>query len=148
MFVRRLWEPDDRGDGRAGGGGEWSGASPLATEGSQGVGTAAPTGIMGAATPGSKEGEGMTDRTMEPAGGRKAKFAALPPSLPPLGVSRETAAAYIGVSPAKFDQMVSDGRMPAPKRIDGRKVWDRRQLEAAFVALPDDEAPNPWDAVA
>jgi len=47
--------------------------------------------------------------------------------------------------------MVDDGRMPKPRRIDGRKVWDRRQLEEAFAALPieggDREAPNPWDSV-
>ena len=38
-----------------------------------------------------------------------------------------------------------------PRRIDGRKVWDRRQLEEAFAALPieggDRETPNPWDSV-
>jgi hypothetical protein len=47
--------------------------------------------------------------------------------------------------------MVDDGRMPKPRRIDGRKVWDRRQLEEAFAELPieggDRETPNPWDSV-
>jgi hypothetical protein len=33
---------------------------------------------------------------------------------------------YLGVSPGKFDELVRDGRMPPPKRIDGRKVWDVR----------------------
>ena len=50
----------------------------------------------------------------------------------------------------KFDLMVEDGRMPKPRRIDGRKVWDRRQLEEAFAELPieggDRETPNPWAA--
>ena len=69
----------------------------------------------------------------------------LPPSLPPRGLSREEAAAYIGVSPSKFDEMVKDKRMPAPKRIDRRTVWDRRRLDAAFEALP--EGGNPFDAV-
>jgi hypothetical protein len=46
--------------------------------------------------------------------------------------------------------MVKDGRMPRPKRLDGRVVWDLRKLDAAFDALKDDdpdkpEAPNPWD---
>lgn len=75
---------------------------------------------------------------------------ALPISLPPRGVSRETAAQYIGVGVSKFDQMVLDGRMPAPKRIDGRKVWDRDALDLAFFALPSDDgalpgSANPWD---
>jgi excisionase family DNA binding protein len=72
----------------------------------------------------------------------------LPPSLPPRGLSREEAAAYIGVSPSKFDELVKDKRMPAPKRIDRRTVWDRRRLDVAFEALPDgEEGGNPFDAV-
>lgn len=60
----------------------------------------------------------------------------LPASLPPRGLSREEAAAYIGIGATKFDEMVVDGRMPRPKRIDGRKVWDRLRLDSAFAALP------------
>jgi hypothetical protein len=62
----------------------------------------------------------------------------LPSSLPPRGLSRVEAAEYIGVSATKFDQMVVDGRMPKPKRIDGRVVWDRLQLDMAFAALPNE----------
>jgi hypothetical protein len=72
----------------------------------------------------------------------------LPPSLPPRGLQREVAAQYVGVSAGKFDEMVADGRMPAPKRIDARKVWDRMALDLAFSGLPDDGEPiqiNPWD---
>jgi len=56
------------------------------------------------------------------------------------------AAEYIDVSPTKFDEMVRDGRMPRPKRIDGRTVWDRKQLDIAFEALPTDSDgnSNPW----
>lgn len=60
----------------------------------------------------------------------------LPVSLPPRGLSREEAAAYVGVGSTKFDEMVVDGRMPTPRRIDGRRVWDRRQLDSSFEALP------------
>jgi len=74
-----------------------------------------------------------------------ARYDALPPNLPPRGLCREAAARYIGVSPGTFDKMVADGRMPQPKRIDGRKVWDIRALDIAFDALPDDAQPNPWD---
>ena len=74
--------------------------------------------------------------------------AALPFSLPPRGICRNEAAAYIGVSPCKFDEMVGDRRMPAPKRIDGRKVWDVRDLDLAFDALPYEDGPlakTTWD---
>ena len=73
----------------------------------------------------------------------------LPLSLPPRGLSREQAAAYIGVSPSLFDILVKDGPMPAPKRINSRAVWDRLGLDAAFAALPgNDEPMNPWDEIA
>jgi predicted DNA-binding transcriptional regulator AlpA len=71
----------------------------------------------------------------------------LSPSLPPRGLSRVEAAQYIGVSPSLFDQMVEDGRMPKPKPINARKVWDRLRLDQAFEALPDTGGSgcNPWD---
>jgi predicted DNA-binding transcriptional regulator AlpA len=72
----------------------------------------------------------------------------LPPSLAPRGLCRVEAAAYIGVSPSLFDLMVKDGRMPGPKRINTRTVWDRRSLDLAFEALPDEGCPNPWDGAA
>ncbi|MGE0602184.1 MAG: hypothetical protein AB7O46_00175 [Xanthobacteraceae bacterium] len=73
----------------------------------------------------------------------------LPPSLPPRGICREEAAAYVGVGVTKFDQMIADGRMPQAKQIDGRKVWDVRKLDKAFDALPDsDETADGWQKVA
>lgn len=57
------------------------------------------------------------------------------------GLSRSEAAAYVGVSPSLFDQMVGDRRMPKPKRINARTVWDRVRLDAAFEAL-DEETPG------
>jgi predicted DNA-binding transcriptional regulator AlpA len=73
----------------------------------------------------------------------------LPPSLPPRGLSRGQAAEYIGVGVTKFDELVNDGRMPKPKRIDGRTVWDRVQLDEAFGAFDDEAMPkkNPWDGL-
>lgn len=62
----------------------------------------------------------------------------LPQSLAPRGLNRCQAAAYIGVSPTKLDEMIKDGRMPKPKRIDGRTVWDRVMLDESFEALPDE----------
>ncbi|RUW19318.1 hypothetical protein EOA34_29930, partial [Mesorhizobium sp. M4B.F.Ca.ET.013.02.1.1] len=51
---------------------------------------------------------------------KDTKFSILPSSLPPRGLSRLEAAAYIGVSASLFDQLVKDGRMPKPKRINSR----------------------------
>jgi predicted DNA-binding transcriptional regulator AlpA len=72
----------------------------------------------------------------------------LPLSLAPRGLSRAQAAEYIGVGVTKFDEMVGDGRMPKPKRIDGRNVWDRIKLDEAFAALDDGAGPkNEWDGL-
>lgn len=64
-----------------------------------------------------------------------------------LGLSREAASSFVGVSANTFDLMVKSGTMPQPRRIGTRKLWDRREVEAAFAALPQDgeNAPNPWD---
>ena len=67
--------------------------------------------------------------------------------IPRRGLSRDEAAMYIGVSAGKFDDMLNDRRMPAPRRIDGRKVWDVHELDLAFDALPRDDASarNSWE---
>ena len=64
---------------------------------------------------------------------------------PPRGMSRDEASRYVGVGVTKFDEMVADRRMPRPKRVDGRVIWDRFQLDAAFTDLPDDKRVNPLD---
>lgn len=61
------------------------------------------------------------------------------------GFNRYEAAAYIGVSPTKFDQLVEQGRMPKPMQIDGRKVWDIRELDPAFEELGNID--TSWDDV-
>ena len=65
--------------------------------------------------------------------------------LAPRGLNRVRSAAYVGVGPTLFDEMVEDGRMPPPKRINSKTVWDRQALDEAFVALPSDDDANPWD---
>lgn len=64
-------------------------------------------------------GEGVADE----------RRSSLPPSLAPRGLSRVQAAEYIGVGVTKFDELVTDGRMPKPKRIDEYLIWDRFQLD-------------------
>ena len=74
------------------------------------------------------------------------KAAVLPPSLAPRGLSRVQAAAYVGISPSLFDELVADGRMPPPIRINARTVWDRHAIDEAFANLAGiGEAGNPWD---
>jgi predicted DNA-binding transcriptional regulator AlpA len=65
----------------------------------------------------------------------------------PRGVCRSEAAQYIGVSPALFDEMVRDGRMPHPIRINSRTVWDVRDLDAKFEELKyrDGTVDNDWN---
>jgi predicted DNA-binding transcriptional regulator AlpA len=63
-------------------------------------------------------------------------------SYPPRGLSREEAARYVGVGTTKFDQMVADRRMPKPKKVDGRVIWDRLKIEAAFAELTGDDDEN------
>ena len=69
----------------------------------------------------------------------------LPHSLAPRGLSREQAAAYVGISPSFFDMLVKDGRMPGPKRVNSRVVWDRLKLDAAFEALGETDGASADD---
>jgi predicted DNA-binding transcriptional regulator AlpA len=68
-----------------------------------------------------------------------------PIAYPPRGMSRDEAARYVGVGITKFDEMVADGRMPRPKRVDGRVIWDRLKIEAAFTDLPEEKPVNRLD---
>lgn len=63
------------------------------------------------------------------------------------GLNRVQAAGYLGIGASKFDMLVGDGRMPKAKKIDGRRVWDKRALDAAFDRLGEDALAdaNPWD---
>lgn len=61
------------------------------------------------------------------------------------GLRREDAAAYIGISPTKFDDWVKRRLMPGPKRQDGIVVWDRLALDAAFEILGGEEDLSIWN---
>jgi len=75
-----------------------------------------------------------------------ARVNVLPVGAMPRGLNRVMAAQWIGVCPTKFDEMVKDGRMPKPKRVDGRKIWDLIAVNVAFDLLPGEDETNPWDA--
>lgn len=66
-----------------------------------------------------------------------------PNGYPPRGLDRIKAARWIGVSPSKFDELVANKRMPSPKRLDGRVIWDRYVLDAYFDQLS--EFNNPFE---
>ena len=63
------------------------------------------------------------------------------------GLSRLEAATYIGVGITKFDEMIKDGRMPKPFKIDDRVLWDIRLLDEAVDHLVE-ASRNEWDDVA
>lgn len=65
-------------------------------------------------------------------------------TAPRRGLSRIEAAIYVGVGLTKFDELVAEGRMPGPRLIDGRKVWDIRGLDLAFDDLPVDGQGGTW----
>lgn len=77
--------------------------------------------------------------------------------ISPRALTRVQAAAYISVSPCKFDDMVETGLMPRPRKIGSRKAWDRVELDSYFARLPHDDgtiaesgqsAGDVWDRVA
>ena len=76
---------------------------------------------------------------------RNKQKAPLPHNLPPRGLSRGAAAAYVGISPGLFDRAVKDGFMPKPLRIYGRLVWDLMRLDQAFMALAEDDSTDGGD---
>jgi hypothetical protein len=62
--------------------------------------------------------------------------------LPRRGLSREEAAIYLGISATTFDQMRNDGLIEPPRTIGDRKLWDIRDLDMAFDALPREDVPS------
>jgi len=73
------------------------------------------------------------------------------PLLPVIfGLGEQGAAAAIGISASKFRLLVNERRMPSPRRLDGRKIWDVDELRAAFKALlhEDDEEADSWGDLA
>ena len=66
------------------------------------------------------------------------------PQITPRGLRHDTAAAYVGVSPSKFDEWVKRGLMPRPKKLDKCTIWDRRALDSAFDDLPTDDQMKDW----
>jgi excisionase family DNA binding protein len=66
--------------------------------------------------------------------------------IPRFGFSVVEAAEAVGVSVNTFLSMVADNRMPRPKPIGKRKVWDVEEVREAFKALPHDMQIDDGDA--
>ena len=79
----------------------------------------------------------------------KGRHSALPEGTLPRGLSHRQSAEYVGAGITLFDEMVGDGRMPRPKLMNTKKVWDRLALDEAFAALPDvgDDLDDVWSKV-
>jgi excisionase family DNA binding protein len=58
------------------------------------------------------------------------------------GLSRQEAAEYLGISASKFDELRAARQIEAPRLIGTRKLWDIRDLDMAFEALPREDAPD------
>ena len=61
-------------------------------------------------------------------------------------LSREQAAAYVGVSVGMLESRIGDP-FPAPIRIGGRKLYDRRALDKAVDSLSGIPPHSPADEV-
>ncbi len=65
-------------------------------------------------------------------------------------LSEGEAALYVGIGASKFRELVHAGRMPRPRILDTRRLWDVDDLDAAFKNLPLDggaEQENSWSDV-
>lgn len=67
------------------------------------------------------------------------------------GLGEPEAALYLGIGASKFRQLVNEGRMPRPRLIDRRRLWDIDDLDAAFRSLPIESGgagdDDPWSRV-
>jgi hypothetical protein len=73
---------------------------------------------------------------------------ALDRPIPRRGLSRVEAAAYIGISPSKFDELRKANRIAPPKVLDGRLIFTTERLDEFLDALPDENQTdnNEWTA--
>jgi excisionase family DNA binding protein len=52
------------------------------------------------------------------------------------GLDENEAAVYLSLSPSFFRKLVGRGRMPRPRLIGERRIWDVEELDLAFKSLP------------
>lgn len=66
---------------------------------------------------------------------------AAPITWMPLALCRDAAAETLSIGTTMFDELVKDGKLPKPKRLKGRVLWDSRRLAEAWDAIEED---NDW----
>ncbi len=70
-------------------------------------------------------------------------------AYPPLLMRRDTAAAFLDISPTTFDRWICDGHLGPGTRVGGVRLWHRDDLAAAADRLLNrataDGPGNPWD---
>jgi predicted DNA-binding transcriptional regulator AlpA len=82
------------------------------------------------------EDEGRSLREVVTAWTRRvAKDRRAAASLHPRGLSREQAAAYVGLSVSTFNKLVAAGVLPQALAFGRRRVWDRRTLDKALDGM-------------
>ena len=52
------------------------------------------------------------------------------------GLDESEFAVYLSLSPSFFRKLIAEGRMPRPRLVGGRRIWDVEELDLAFKALP------------
>src|SRR5690349_17228412 len=57
------------------------------------------------------------------------------------GLTEGEAAVYLSLSPSFFRALVESGKMPRPRVLGARRIWDVDDLDAAFRALPVEGGP-------
>jgi predicted DNA-binding transcriptional regulator AlpA len=60
-------------------------------------------------------------------------------AYPPRAFRAARAAAYLAMGKSKFLELVDEGRLPQPVRIDGITTWDRLELDAAYERMKQEE---------
>jgi hypothetical protein len=52
------------------------------------------------------------------------------------GLDENEAAIYLSLSPSFFRKLVGQRKMPRPRVVGERRIWDVEELDLAFKALP------------
>jgi predicted DNA-binding transcriptional regulator AlpA len=66
-------------------------------------------------------------------------------AYPPRLLRAESAARYLGMGTRTFLRLVSESKLPKPKRIGGVVAWDRYRLDAFVDDSEDDVMDNTVD---
>jgi hypothetical protein len=61
------------------------------------------------------------------------------------GLRAERAAGYLGMGKTKFLELMDRGLLPKAVLIDGLRIWDRLDLDAAFEAAKEAALDTPSD---